>query len=603
MNGPQSAYRDRAAHFRDVQARLRSRWNLLASCRFALVLAAVVLFWIVVGGRSLSWYWILPPILAFVVLSRPAERLFGRLRYAERAIAFYENGLARLNDSWAGRGRAGTQYVDESHLYAADLDLFGNGSLFERLCLARTLAGRDTLARWLLAPAEPHTVQARQAAVKDLRDRFAWRESLALLAIDLPEAIDTVGLAAWGTALGNPAPFVRWLAPCILAITLMTLFGWFSGWWGLVPFVAALLLQGGFALLVRGRTRQALAGLHTRSTPLLQLTAFLARFEREPFQAPRLGELQSALMSGGEVPSRRLARLAHLVELEDYTHNIYFAGLAWLLLWTTQVVLRVEVWRQQTGPALGRWFDVLGEVEALASLASYAYENPDDPFPEVVAEGPVLEGEALGHPLLPRVTCVANDVTLNAQQRVLIVSGSNMSGKSTYLRTVGCNAVLALAGAPVRARSLKLSPLAIGATLRIHDSLREGRSRFYAEITRLRGIVALADGSLPVLFLFDEMLHGTNSKDRRIGAEGIVRALLRRPTLGMLTTHDLALAEMADRLAPHVVNVHFADALVDGKMHFDYRLRPGVVKQSNALALMRAVGLEVEPRDELTAES
>jgi DNA mismatch repair ATPase MutS len=169
-----------------------------------------------------------------------------------------------------------------------------------------------------------------------------------------------------------------------------------------------------------------------------------------------------------------------------------------------------------------------------------------------------------------------------------------MSGKSTFLRTVGVNAVLALAGAPVRAARLRLSPVAVGATLRIQDSLQAGRSRFYAEITRLRRIVDLARGPLPVLFLLDEVLHGTNSHDRRVGAEAVLRALLRQPTVGLVTTHDLALAEIAERLAPHAANVHFADHLEDGELRFDYRLRPGVVRHSNALALMRAVGLDID---------
>ena len=199
----------------------------------------------------------------------------------------------------------------------------------------------------------------------------------------------------------------------------------------------------------------------------------------------------------------------------------------------------------------------------------------------------------MGHPLLPRARCVTNDLTLDADHRLLVVSGSNMSGKSTLLRAAGVNAILALAGGPVRAASLRLSPLAVGATMRIEDSLREGRSRFYAEITRLRQVVELAKGPVPVLFLLDEILHGTNSHDRLIGAEGILRGLMKLPAIGLVTTHDLALTAIAEALAPAAANVHFADELVNGELRFDYRLRPGPVRHSNALQLMRAVGLEV----------
>jgi DNA mismatch repair ATPase MutS len=236
----------------------------------------------------------------------------------------------------------------------------------------------------------------------------------------------------------------------------------------------------------------------------------------------------------------------------------------------------------------------VGELEALSSLAGHSYERPQDPFPELAEGGACFEGEGLGHPLIPESRNVRTDLRLSDERlRVLIVSGSNMSGKSTLLRTLGTNTVLALAGATVRARRLRLSPLQVGASIRIQDSLQAGASRFYAEITRLRQIVGLTAEPPPVLFLLDEILHGTNSHDRRIGAEGVVRGLIERGAIGLVTTHDLTLARIADELAPQAANVHFEDHLEGGKMSFDYQLRPGIVQRSNALELMRSVGLEV----------
>jgi DNA mismatch repair ATPase MutS len=264
-----------------------------------------------------------------------------------------------------------------------------------------------------------------------------------------------------------------------------------------------------------------------------------------------------------------------------------------LVLWSLQFAFAIEAWREQSGPAVRRWLDAVGEIEALGSLAAYAYEHPGDPFPEFHAGEAWLEGEGLAHPLLPESRAVRNDLKLGGELRVLIISGSNMSGKSTMLRTAGVNAVLAQAGAPVRARRLRLSPLSVGASIRIQDSLHEGTSRFYAEITRLRRILDLTAGAAPVLFLIDEFLHGTNSHDRRIGAEAIIRGLVERGALGMVTTHDLALAHIAETLGPRAANVHFEDHLENGRLSFDYRLRPGVVRKSNALELMRSVGLEV----------
>jgi DNA mismatch repair ATPase MutS len=257
------------------------------------------------------------------------------------------------------------------------------------------------------------------------------------------------------------------------------------------------------------------------------------------------------------------------------------------LLWSAQIAMAIERWRRISGPHISGWIGAVGEFEALMALAGYSYEHPNDIFPELLdAAGGRLEARRLAHPLMSESQSVPNDVSLGGELRLLIVSGSNMSGKSTLLRAVGLNLVLAWAGAPVRAQSFAVSPLTVGASIRVMDSLQDGKSRFYAEITRLREIVNLANGDRTVLFLLDELLSGTNSHDRKIGAEAIVRSLIDRGAIGMITTHDLALAHIA-------VNVHFADTLEDGRLRFDYQLMPGIVERSNALDLMRSVGLEV----------
>jgi DNA mismatch repair ATPase MutS len=323
------------------------------------------------------------------------------------------------------------------------------------------------------------------------------------------------------------------------------------------------------------------------------LSEVLVRMEREQFRCPLLAGLRASLDVEGDPPSRRLARLKRLVEYLDSRDNVFVRVLEPFILWTPHLALKVEDWREHSGDAVRRWLHAAGEMEALCSLASYAYEHPADPFPEFAAEGPWLEGEALGHPLIPEEKVVRNDIQIGGKLRVLVVSGSNMSGKSTMLRTLGVNTVLAQAGAPVRARRLRLSPLAVGASIRLTDSLQGGVSRFYAEILRLRQILDVTAGPLPVLFLIDEFLHGTNSHDRRIGAEALVRGLVERGAIGLITTHDLALADIADELGERAANVHFEDQIADGQIRFDYRMRTGVVRKSNAIELMRQVGLEI----------
>jgi DNA mismatch repair ATPase MutS len=281
-----------------------------------------------------------------------------------------------------------------------------------------------------------------------------------------------------------------------------------------------------------------------------------------------------------------------LIEMLDSRDNPFIRALGPLLLWTTQLAMAIESWRAMNGPQVAGWLDAVSEMEALSSLANYAWERSGDPFPHFVESGagPRFDGDDMGHPLLPDAQCVRNSVTLAAPLHLLVVSGSNMSGKSTLLRTIGVNAVLALAGAPVRAKRLTLSRLSLGASIRSTDSLEEGHSRFMAEILRLKQVLELPP---PALFLLDELLGGTNSHDRALGSEGLIRALLSRGAIGLVTTHDLTLSRIGDELAPAAANVHFEDRLENGRLVFDYRVRPGVVERSNALDLMRAVGLDV----------
>jgi hypothetical protein len=615
---PASEYARRLEQRRQRNAELTRRERLAGNGRVVVFLLGALAAILAFGAHWLSPVWILLPILIYSVLLIYHERVTRAWHRSRRAVAFYENGLARLRDDWKGRGQTGARFQDDTHPYAGDLDLFGAGSLFELLCTARTRTGEDTLAAWLRHAAAPEEVRARQAAVAELRPQLDLREDLALLGGDVPVGVDFDALASWGAE----PPFLtrqwpRWVALGLGLLTTTALIGWQLTLFGLLdgstafgafflragslPFGVLLAVQLSFAGWLQGRVQRVLAAVERRGRDLALLSNVLARLERAAFKSPRLCELRTALDttahpgSGRAVaPSERIAQLGNLLDLLNSRRNQLFLPLAYLLMWGTQMAHAIESWRAVAGPAIARWLAVVGEFEALCSLASYAYENPDDPFPDIVTDGTVCyEGEQMGHPLLPTSRCVRNDLRLTDGLRVLIVSGSNMSGKSTFLRTVGINAVLALAGAPVRARRLRLSPLAIGATLRIQDSLQAGRSRFYAEILRVRQIVDLTRGPLPLLFLLDEIFAGTNSHDRRLGAESVVRGLVQAGALGLVTTHDLSLTHIAEQLGSRAANVHFADHFENGVMTFDYRLQPGVVQHSNALALMRAVGLEV----------
>ncbi|MCA9709134.1 MAG: DNA mismatch repair protein MutS, partial [Myxococcales bacterium] len=375
------------------------------------------------------------------------------------------------------------------------------------------------------------------------------------------------------------------------AATVGSLVGWAAGLLPPGPLMISLLATWAVGRSAGGFVQRAQVAAERSARELEVLARVLACLEGERFEEPTLQGLQATLVEGERSASAAIRGLARLLGWAEAARSQIFAPVAFVLAWSVHFSLAIERWRQRHGPAIERWLAALGRLEALAAFSAYAYEHPEDPFPTLEPGAPVLEGEDLGHPLLPEARCVRNPVQLDGEAPARIVSGSNMSGKSTYLRTVGVNVVLALAGAPVRARRLRLSRLRIGATLRVQDSLQQGASRFFAEIERLRDVVTQADEGPGVLFLLDEILHGTNSHDRRIGGHAIVKALLDRGALGLVTTHDLALAAGTDD--PRVINVHFVDELRDGTLRFDYRLHPGVVRTSNALALMEAVGLPV----------
>jgi hypothetical protein len=431
--------------------------------------------------------------------------------------------------------------------------------------------------------------------VAELAGDVDFRERLAVLAAEAhvgrTSALNRwAGLAPAGASLGALAGFAACGAATAALVT--------GAFIGVVPgqlLFAWLAVQIWIVLRARPWVNSVLSRVEAAAADLGLFRQLIEIIESRRFDAPRLHALHMRLAVEGGRPSAHIARLQQIVSIvEQCEHNPYARLIATPLVVRSQCAVLIDRWHARHRGQLAAWLDAVGELEAFAAVATYQYEHPADPFPSLTNEGPVFQANGLAHPLLPEKDAVRNDVALGGgRPQVLVVSGSNMSGKSTLLRAVGVNAVLAQMGAPVRAGLLRLSPLTLGATLRIEDSLQSGHSRFYTEILRIRSIVEAAREPRPMLFLLDEILHGTNSHDRRIGAAAIVRALVAAHAIGLVTTHDLALTELVAELGGRAANVHFVDRIEDGRMVFDYRMREGVVERSNALALMRAVGLDV----------
>jgi hypothetical protein len=609
-SGPDVEYRIRLSALAREEAGLRKNDRRFVAAKIlVLVLGALMAAWMMKYEPSRL------PLLAIVLAVFAGtfvlhERVLRSLRRTAQRTRFYERGLARLEGRWPGTGRQGEQFLEPSHPYARDLDLFGKGGLFELLCTARTRAGEQKLAAWLLAAAPVEEIALRQAAVTELAPRIDFQEHAALAGEDVqtagaqtPEA-----LAAWAESTQQGAADHGWLrlvVPTLAACWILSVLLWLFSrlgvgalWhWGAVA-LGFSALNLALSYLWRKGTAESAEAVEAAGHELPLLAAVFGAIEQEQFTSAKLTRLQARLKSAGLPPSRAIAKLNGYRDNLMSAHNILVQVVDPVIFWTRQWTWAAERWRSRYGASVRDWMNAAAEVEALLALAIFRNEHPEYIFPEFASDGPYLEADELAHPLVQE-RAVGNDVKLgnasssegSEELRLVIISGPNMAGKSTFIRSVGVNAVLAQAGAPVRARKMVLSELQVAASICVLDSLQGGLSRFYAEITRLKQIYDLTAKDLPVLFLLDELLSGTNSHDRRVGTESVVRGLLRHRGVGIVTTHDLALTAIVDTLNGQAANYHFGDTFAEGKLSFDYRLSPGIAESTNALELMRSIGL------------
>ena len=568
---------------------------LVGYAKLAVMAVGFLLLWSLFAKHVLAAYWLTAPVVAYGLLTILHGRVLRAKNRANTAAEFYRKGIARIEDRWAGSGQTGERFRDANHVYAEDLDLFGHGCLFELLSTARLPMGENRLASWLCEGSERGAILERQKLIEELCEKLDLREGLAVTGEDLRARLNPESMMEWaeGTSI---LPRGAWrVAMALLALGAAAgIIYWFETG-TLWPLLSVMAVEAVVLAWLRRRAHAVIEGVNCNAEGLLLFSEILERLERQPFVSPRLQGFAAELKQGNEPASLAIRKFSRIVNWIDASDSAIAKMSELPFLYSVQVGMAAESWRRRWGAKIRRWAELTGEMEALLSLAGYSYEHPADPFPEFIDTEAGLgffDGEELGHPLIAAEKCVRNSVRLGAQTRVVLVSGSNMSGKSTFLRVVGINTVLAMAGAPIRGRRLRLTPLRIGTRIRSTDSLQEGRSSFYTEILHIRKVFDAANGAVPMIFLFDELLEGTNSKDRRIGAEGLIRGLLKRRAIGIVTTHDLALTEIASAVGNVLRNMHFEDQVVDEKMRFDYKLREGVVEKSNALELMRLIGLE-----------
>jgi MutS domain V/MutS domain III len=533
----------------------------------------------------------------FVALVVWHSRVIHDETLARTFVMLNQRGIARIEGGWHQFDSRGIAHATPEHLFAFDLDVVGQGSLFQRIDETGTALGERQLAQWLLFPVHDIAqLVARQQAVKTLTPAIDFRQQLVAEAKLAKKAkADPSRFIAWAEAdsfLGRVAlsfPVAHLMVPLTVTLGLLSAFDVVPSSFFAIPF----FLQIGLVLLTRNAMARFYQALLLGDEGLIHFEDTFSALDAARFEDPTLQLLQRGLATDGPSVSQRLKSLTFLLNIAALRQSAQLHPFVnALLLWDIHVLFRIERWRKKEGARVRQWFEALAQFEALSALATFAFEQPEATFPQLSLDAPRFEARALTHPLLEGA--VANDVILNRAGATLIITGSNMSGKTTLMRTIGLNTVMALAGMPVCAKSMTLSPLAVVTCMRLKDSLERGVSYFYAEVQRTQALLQHAvshPGS--TLFLIDEMFMGTNTRERQLASKHVLRRLIDSGAIGALTTHDLALCDLANERPGVVSNVHFRDSIINGEMTFDYQLHEGIVQTTNALEVLRRAGIDV----------
>jgi hypothetical protein len=607
---PRTAYTERLAYFsalRDRYNRKRYLWANATAGAFLLAVGALI-FWAFGGGWAALIIGVAALVTCGVAFVRQAQLDEVYRRYATlRSLC--EQGLARLARDWSSLARRPVETGDLPALNAADLDLLGHASLQHLLNTVTTPSGQERLLRWLLIPAKPQTIAARQEAVRELAPLLEVRDELTLfgaLANQAPAAQSR--FLVWA----EDTPWLsshRWLTiysviavVALVALALAQIVGLLP-----YPFWLVVVAANMVVAQITGReVERQIARVSEEQGAYLPYVGLFGYLSQQRFTAPLLAQARDALAAESDSAEAALRSLASRMRFADIRLSIIGPILQLGLLWNTHALRMLESWRARYGRHARGWFDLLADLEALAGLSALAFDNPNWAFPTIETSEPatsgILSASGLGHPLLPPATCVGNDVNVGPGGTFLLVTGSNMSGKSTLLRAIGLNITLAQAGAPVCARAMRLPPIGLATSVRVQDSLEQGVSYFMAELRRLKLVVdemrrIATEGEFMPLFLLDEILSGTNSGERRIAARAVIQSLLALGATGAVSTHDLSLVD-EPQLRAAGVPVHFTEQFTRGadgpSMSFDYLLRPGVATSVNALALMEIAGLPTQ---------
>ena len=613
---PETIFLHRQQQFTLAQQTAQRQYNQLAFGRLVWFVIALAIIWfsIQLDEQLAAVAGILIGTAGFLILLK-RHQIVRRKRDLNHQLVFInQDEAARLKRQYL-RPETGEEFASTTHNYSGDLDVFGKHSLFRLLNRTHTYQGQKRLAKWLKAPSAPEPIRLRQQAATELKPQIDWRQQLEALAY-LEETVgrspDT--LVKWATtgsvSLSGYLNVVRFLFP---ATTLSLIVAWMLGYLPGSVVLLGLAIHGVVLSRTAAQAKEVSEQTVEISTALRAFQVLFQQAEQVRGDAVRLRAIRQALSTNERSASEAIRQLSTLTEGLNYRRNPYFYLLFGIAtLWDIHYLFRLERWRNMYGPDLNLWFDALGELEALNSLAGFAYAHPMYVTPDIVEKNQLtLDFTSASHPLLPPDRSIANSLTLVGAGQTILITGSNMSGKSTFLRTIGANVVLTLAGAVVSAERFRCSRVRVFTSMRTQDSLEENTSSFYAELKRLQKMITLSKPSdedsseeklredrlpqdrLPVLYFLDEILKGTNSADRHRGAEALIRQLHRTTASGFVSTHDIELGQLTDADS-FVRNYHFQSDLLNGELLFDYKLRDGICQSFNASQLMQAIGIDME---------
>ncbi|WP_420148490.1 MutS-related protein [Spirosoma sp.] len=606
---PTETFLQRQQKFTQLEQTAQRQYNQLAFWRLLWFVGCSAAVWLLIrlDQQVAAIATLLAGVVGFLILLKKHQAI-RRERDLNHQLAFVnQDETARLKRQYL-RPETGEPFASPTHYYSGDLDVFGKHSLFRLLNRTYTHEGENRLAAWLKAPSAPDSIRLRQQAVAELQPQIDWRQQFEALAY-IEEAVNKSPneLIKWATAADkSPLPVylnvVRFLFP---VITIGLFVSWLLGYLPGISVLIGLAIHAAVLSQTTARAKEVSEQTFEISTALRAFQSLFQQAKQLKGKAIRLRAIEQALMSDGQSAAEAVGQLSRLTEGLNYRRNPYFyLFFGVVTLWDIHYLYRLEQWRKSHGPDLSRWFEALGELEALISLAGFAYAHPAYVVPDIVDDEFILDFTSAAHPLLPPERSVANSLSLSGSGQTVLITGSNMSGKSTFLRTVGANVVLALAGAVVSAERFWCSPVRVFTSMRTQDSLEESTSSFYAELKRLQTLINLTKQTdatsqsrlphdrLPVLYFLDEILKGTNSADRHRGAEALIRQLHRTTASGFVSTHDLELGQLTDA-DDFVRNYHFQSDLLNGELIFDYQLRTGICKSFNASQLMQAIGIEM----------